>query len=68
MCTFSLQAAKTMKYGSGVEGIHFSILYALSSHDFSEALIFFNFSSGISTVEPEQYARRFLAFIADAIE
>lgn len=36
------KAAKTVKYGSGVEGI--------------------------STVEPEQYAKRFLAFIADAIE
>lgn len=36
------KAAKTMKYGSGVDGI--------------------------STVEPEQYAKRFLAFISDAIE
>jgi 1-phosphatidylinositol-5-phosphate 4-kinase len=36
------KAAKTMKYGSSVEGI--------------------------STVEPEQYAKRFIAFIADAIE
>jgi len=36
------KAAKTVKYGSGVEGI--------------------------STVEPDQYAKRFRAFIADAIE
>ena len=36
------KAAKTVKYGSNVEGI--------------------------STAEPDQYAKRFLAFIADAIE
>merc|ERR1719334_513913 len=36
------KAAKTVKYGSSVDGI--------------------------STVEPEQYAKRFLAFIDDAIE
>jgi len=36
------KAAKTMKYGSSVDGI--------------------------STAEPEQYAKRFLAFMADAIE
>ena len=37
-----LQAAKTVKYGSSVDGI--------------------------STAEPEQYAKRFLAFISEAIE
>eukprot|EP00092_Neocalanus_flemingeri_P002776 GFUD01002973.1.p1 GENE.GFUD01002973.1~~GFUD01002973.1.p1 ORF type:complete len:409 (-),score=65.27 GFUD01002973.1:159-1385(-) len=36
------KAAKTMKYGAGVDGI--------------------------STAEPEQYSRRFLAFISEAIE
>lgn len=36
------KAAKTVKYGSGVDGI--------------------------STVEPEQYAKRFLAFVTEAIE
>ena len=36
------KAAKTVKYGSSVDGI--------------------------STAEPEQYSKRFLAFMADAIE
>jgi hypothetical protein len=55
-----------MKYGSGVEGTYFFNCLFLKVN-FRRALTLY-LCTGISTVEPEQYARRFLAFIADAIE
>ena len=58
------KAAKTVKYGSSVDGISTAEPDTLPTHTHTHG----SSVDGISTAEPDQYAKRFLAFMDEAIE